>query len=73
MAKTFTPKISKRTQDAIVLCKMAEELNSRFAEFSDIYERSSIITDTENDILTVCNNIAIILAECISDDRRLDQ
>lgn len=74
MAKTFTSQISERTQEIIVLCKMAEELNSRFAELSHKYGKfSKMILDAEDDITTVCNDIAFILEDSISDDRRLDR
>lgn len=53
---------------------MAEELNSHFAELSHKYGKfSKMISDAEDDITTVCNDIAFILEDSISDDRRLDR
>lgn len=74
MAKTFTPQVSERTKEAIVLCKMAEELNDRLSEFSTKHQEIDLgmITEACNDMTTVCSDISIFLSECVSLDRTLD-
>lgn len=75
MAKTFTPQVSERTQEAIVLCKMAEELNDRLSEFSAKHQKndSEIISEACNDMAIVRDDIALLLSESIGIDLTLDE
>lgn len=75
MAKTFTPQVSERTQEAIVIGKMAEELLEKIHNYTEKYHIPGWTMDKEacDDVTTLRGDVAFMIQDSIGLDRTLDR